>query len=122
MRNANIVILVGLLTAAGLWAKETFKAQMSMAMSSFEVNFTVSEAGYSWAGTDGHYRNGPIPWKDVRRWSCQGENSGFALTLHHQTGVDDFRFRHDDLVTIVNNYLMKYAGDKLDAKEGCHPD
>lgn len=93
MRSANIVILVGLLMAAGLWAKETFNAQMSMAMSSFEVNFTVSETGYSWAGTDGHYHNGPIPWKDVRRWSCQGESSGFALTLHHEAGVDDFRFR-----------------------------
>ena len=75
----TIVIFVGLLMAAGLWAKETFKAQRSMGMSSFEANFTVSETGYSWASTDGHYHNGPLPWKDVRRWSCNGEMKVTAL-------------------------------------------
>ena len=121
MRIANVVILVGLV-AAGLWgqAKETFKTKISMGMSDFEGTFTVSTAGYSWTGTDGHYHsNGLIPWKDLRKWSCTGEVSGFALDMHHQTGANTFRFRHDDLVVIVDKYLKKYVGEKLDG--GCNP-
>ena|ERR1019366_5337697 len=131
MRSICIVMLVGLFTGVGLVGQakkappksETFKTQRSMGMGSFEATFTVSEGGYAWISTDGHWGTNKLtPWKDVRRWSCNGEIYGFALTLHQQTGVDDFRFRHADLVTVVNNYLKKYAGDKLDPKEGCNPD
>jgi hypothetical protein len=119
MRSSTVLVSLVLLTAAALFAKETFKAQRSMGMGSFEATFTVSETGYSWAGTDGHYHNGPSPWKDVRKWSCEGEVSGFALDVHNQTGVDTFRFRHDDLVTIVDKYFKKFAGDKM---ERCDPE
>jgi hypothetical protein len=117
MRSVGVVMLLGMLMGAalGAQAKETFKTQVSMGMGSFEATFTVSESGYAWASTDGHWHSsGVVPWKDVRKWSCSGEVSGFALDVHRQTGVNTFRFRHDDLVTIVENYLKKYAGDKME--------
>jgi hypothetical protein len=125
MRSANVVLLlVGLFAGVGLCAqtkenKKTFKTQIYIG-GDVEGTFTVSERGYAWASTNGHYHsNGLTPWKDVRRWSCTGERDGFALVVHHQTGVNTFRFRHDDLVTIVDNYFKKYAGDRVEA---CEPD
>jgi hypothetical protein len=125
MRNSGLLVLIGLLIPAVLWGqtKETFKGELSMGMGSASVTMTVSALGYEWSTADKHYSSeGLVPWKDVRRWSCGGESYGFPLTLHHQKGVTDIKFRHDDLVNIVDNYLKKYAGDKLDKQEGCRPE
>jgi hypothetical protein len=125
MRINRISRSLGLLVLVGLWleAKETFKAQVTVALSTVPGTFTVSEQGYDWTTDEGHYHsNGVTPWKDVRRWSCTGEVSGFALDIHSQTGVSEFRLRHDDLVHVVNDYFKKYASEKLDKQEGCNPE
>jgi hypothetical protein len=125
MRRSVVLVFAGLLFS-GLWGqapKQTFNVEVNIAMSSLPGTFTVSEQGYDWAitGKSQYHSEGLTPWKELRHWSCNGEIYGFALTLHHQKGVSGFRFRHDDLVTVVNNYLKKYAGDKLDG-EGCNPE
>jgi hypothetical protein len=103
-------------------AERTFRMKRSMGLGELEGTFTVSARGWQWSSSpDGHYHNDGV-WSDIRTWSCSGEQYGFGLTLHHQTGVDSFRFRHDDLVEIVDNYLKRFAPDKLDPKEKCNPD
>jgi hypothetical protein len=125
MRTVSAVLLVGLLTIpVALWcqAKESFKTRLSIGSGDVEATLTFSEKGYEWTTTGQYHSNGLTPWSDVRTWACAGETYGFPLTLHHQTGVTIFKFRHDDLIIVVNKWLKKYAADKLDKGEGCKPE
>ena len=129
VRRAIVLVVAALLSMPMLWGqskqaetpRQTFKARLTIGMGDVEVNFIVSQNGYDWnTGPKGYYHsNGVTPWRDVRKWSCTGERSGFALDIHDQTGARGFQFRHDDLVTVVNDYFKKYAGDKL---ESCNPE
>jgi hypothetical protein len=88
MRGLTVLVFGGLLVS-GLWgqAKQTFKADVTVALSSLPGTFTVSEQGYDWTIPNSQYHsNGVTPWKDVRRWSCNGEHYGFALTADSDDG------------------------------------
>ena len=67
---------------------------------------------------DAESNTGPIPWDDVRRWSC-GRRSDLTITTEH--GVAGMGLRHEDLLKLVNQYLKKYAPAALDAAKGCSP-
>jgi hypothetical protein len=125
MRSLSVIALVGLLAGVAFSAPaETLKAQKVMGVGAVEVTLTLSDKAYEWASRDGHLADS-VTWGDVQRWAC-GPNADWGLLLrlhvHHMPGVEEFRFTHDDLVTIVKKYLQKYAADKMDPQEGCNPD
>ena len=78
----------------------------------------VSEHGFRWllVGDPG---TGPIPWDDIRSWSCGRPTS---LTITMPQGVAEMGLKREDLLKVVNQYLKKYAPAALDAAKGCSPE
>src|SRR5512140_1635148 len=62
-------------------AKETFKVTLTIRRS--EGAFTVSAQGFRWVLIGGADTGaGPIPWEDIRAWSCE-RPTGLIITTPH---------------------------------------
>ena len=98
--------------------KETFKVSLTIRRA--EGALMVSEQGFRWfmigAAETG---TGPIPWEDIRSWSCGPAELVITATPH---GPAQIGLKHSDLVKVVNQYLRKFAPAALDANRGCSPD
>jgi hypothetical protein len=131
MRVACVLTLVLLSVPAALWSqghgsqfkdliswgpnKETFKVTLTIRHA--EGAFIVSEQGFRWiliGGVD--TGTGPIPWEDIRSWSC---GRPIGLTITTPQGFAEMGLQRDDLLKVVNQYLKKYAPAALDAAKGC---
>lgn len=130
MRGARVLLLVLLSVPAALWSqghgsqykdliswgpnKETFKVTLTMRRA--PGVFMVSELGFRWiliGGADSG--TGPIPWEDIRSWSCGRPN---GLTINDSA----IGLKREDLLKVVNQYLKKYAVTALDPAKGCSPE
>ena len=134
MRVARVLTLVLLSAPGALWSqdhasqykdliswganKETFQVTLTPRRS--PGGFMVSESGFRWflvGGAD--TGTGPIPWQDIRSWSCGRPNDLTVTTAH---GGADMGLKREDLRKVVNQYLKKYAPAALDAARGCSPE
>ena len=131
MRTARVLMCVLLSVPAALWSqdhgnqykeliswgpnKETFKVTLGGRRA--PGVFMVSELGFRWILVGGaDTGTGPIPWDDIRSWSC-ARPSGLTITTEH--GVGGMGLKREDLLKVVNQYLKKYAPAALDAAKGC---
>ena len=100
--------------------KETFK--VTLTIRHYEGAFMVSEQGFRWIQIGGaDTSTGPIPWDDIRSWSC-GRPSGLTITTPNGGAGISISLKREDLLKVVNQYLKKYAPAALDAAKGCFPD
>jgi len=134
MRSARVLTLVLVSVPAALWSqdhgsqykdliswgpnKETFK--VTFPPRGAEGGFMVSELGFRWIriGADDN-GTGPIPWDDVRSWSCW-RPMGVTIATEHGEAI--MSLKRADLLKVVNQYLKKYAPAALDAAKGCSPE
>ena len=76
----------------------------------------ASELGFRWflvGGAD--TGTGPIPWNEIRGWSCSRPN---VLTIDNAV----IGLKRADLLKVVNQYLKRYAPAALDSEKGCPPE
>jgi hypothetical protein len=134
MRVFRVLMLLLLSVPAALWSqehggqfkdliswgpnKETFKVTLTTRR--YEGALVVSDQGFRWILIGGiDTGTGPIPWEDIRSWSC-GRPSGLTITTPH--GGTEIGIQREDLLKVVNQYLKKYASEALDAAKGCSPE
>jgi hypothetical protein len=134
MRVARVLTLVLLSLPAALWSqehgaqfkdliswgpnKETFKVTLTIRRAAGA--FMVSELGFRWILIGGaETGTGPIPWEDIRSWSC-GRPIGLTITTPH--GFAEMGLKREDLLRVVNQYLKKYAPGAIDSAKGCFPE
>jgi len=80
----------------------------------------VSEQGFRWILIGGaETGTGPIPWEDIRSWSC---GRPIDLTITTPRGGAEMGLKREDLLKVVNQYLKKFAPAALDAAKGCFPE
>jgi hypothetical protein len=132
MQVARVLAVAFLSVPAALWSqqhgdqfkdsvswgpnKETFK--ITVGIRNYEGAFMVSEQGFRWIQLGfPDQGTGPIPWDDIRSWSCGGR---FGLTVTTAQGAAEMRLKREDLLKVVK-YLNKYAPSALDADKGCLP-
>ena len=134
MRATRVLTLVLLSVPAALWSqehgsqfkdviswgpnKETFKVTLTIRRA--EGALFVSEQGFRWiliGGAD--TGTGPIPWADIRSWSCARP---IGLTITTPNAGAEIGLKREDLLKVVNQYLKKYAPAALDAAKGCSPE
>jgi hypothetical protein len=100
--------------------KETFKVTLTIRRA--EGTFSVSEQGFRWMFIGGaDTGTGPVPWEDVRSWSC-GRPNGLTITTPNGGPGIAIGLKREDLLKVVNQYLKKYAPAALDAAKGCSPE
>src|SRR5581483_7257402 len=132
MRVARILTLILLTVPAALWSQQhgsQYKDLISWGPNTktFQVTwllgrhttgvFMVSELGFRWTLIGGaDTGTGPIPWNDIRSWSC-GQPSGLTVETPH--GIAGMGLKREDLLKVVNQYLKKYAPAALDTARGC---
>jgi len=134
MRVARVLTLVLLSIPAALWSqehgsqfkdliswgpnKEAFKVTLSGRHA--EGAFMVSESGFRVVLIGGaDTGTGPIPWDDIRSWSC-ARRIGLTITTSHSGA--EMVLKREDLLKVVNQYLKKYAPAALDEVKGCSPE
>jgi len=130
MRAALVLALILLSVPAALWSqdhasqykdviswgpnKQTF--QVTLTGRGAEGIFMVSEQGFRWFLVGGvETGTGPLPWGDIRTWSCSRQN---VLMLDNAV----IGLKHEDLLKVVNQYLKKFAPAALDTAHGCAPE
>jgi hypothetical protein len=134
VRTATILTLILLSTSPALRAedhgsqnkeifdwgtnRQTFDVKVSVRRA--EGKFTISDRGLAWEQIQTSFPGtGIIPWQDITSWYCQGEGDLYILWRPRTPRPFPIGFKRDELVTVVNNYLVKYAPDSLDTSRGC---
>jgi hypothetical protein len=80
----------------------------------------VSEQGFRWILIGGaETGTGPIPWEEIRSWSC-GHPIKLAITTLHGSAL--MGMKREDLLKVVNQYLKKYAPAATDPARSCAPE
>ncbi|MEO5922471.1 MAG: hypothetical protein ABIR70_01450 [Bryobacteraceae bacterium] len=131
MHVARVLTVVLLAIPAALWgqehanqfkdliswgpSKQTFKVTLTIRHA--EGSFSVSEQGFRWTVVgSADIGTGPIPWEDIRGWSCEAPTRLLIATPH---GTADMDLKREELLKVVDQYLKKFVPAALDAAKGC---